>query len=124
LTSPEEQNEIKEYSCELYRLAKFEPPNKWNVNNVFSSPIFVNEAEGNVAAAFVSFLTKYLGDELFYYLYRKIDSTSWETVLTTTLNLSLDETNRVFQEYGKSLENPPAVFSEHYSKVIPEDWQK
>ncbi len=76
-----EINDTKEYSCELYKLAKFEPPDKWTVANVFSSPVIVNEAEGNIAAAFVSFLTNYMGgDELLYYFYRKIDSASWETV--------------------------------------------
>jgi len=124
MINPQEPNDTREYSCELYRLAKFESSDKWNVKNVFSSPVMVNEAEGNVAAAFVSFLTNYMGDELLYYLYRRIDSTSWENVLTSTLHLSVNEINQTFQKYGKSLANPPATICEYYGKVIPDEWEK
>ncbi|MFH1230252.1 MAG: hypothetical protein V1709_02015 [Planctomycetota bacterium] len=124
MISPQESNNTKEYSCELYRLAKFEPPNEWTVENAFSSPVIVNETDGNIAAAFVSFLINYMGDELFYYLYRKIDSTSWENVLTTTLHLSVNEINQAFQEYGKSIEDPPMAICEYYGKIVPHKWEK
>ncbi|MFH0888256.1 MAG: hypothetical protein V1871_03510 [Planctomycetota bacterium] len=116
--------DTKEYSCEVYRLAKFEPPNKWTVENVFSSPVIVNEAEGNISAAFVSFLINYMGDELFYYLYRKVDSASWENVLTTTLHLSVNEINQAFHKYGKSLRNPSPAITEYYGRIIPPEWEK
>jgi hypothetical protein len=124
MTNEQGQSEIREYSCELYRLAKFEPPKKWTLENVFASPVLVNEAEGNVASAFVSFLINYLGEELFYYIYRKIDSTSWESILTETLHLTVDEINQAFQGYGKSLSNPSTAICEYYGKVIPYEWGK
>jgi len=123
MANPQEPDGTKEYSCELYRLAKFEPPKVWNVKRVFASPDLVNEAEGNVAAAFVSFLVNYMGgEELFYYFYRKIDSTSWENILTATLSLSVNEINQAFQKYGKSLANPPAAICEYYDREIPFEW--
>ena len=116
----------EEISCPLYRLAKFESPKRWNLSNVFYTPMFggVSEGNGNIAAAFVSFLTNKLGKEYFFLsLYPKLGH-NWEEVLTTELHMSLDEINLEFQKYGKTLENPPPPFSMMMGKDIPVEWEK
>ncbi|MBI4833333.1 MAG: hypothetical protein HY811_00735 [Planctomycetes bacterium] len=105
------------YSCKPFRLAKLEPPDDWKAAN-----IFVNNytyASGNIAAAFVSFLMERLGERELYEFYRALNGKkNYKQLIQAKLNIAPDDINKLFVEYGETLENPPQIFG-----AIHEEWK-
>jgi hypothetical protein len=115
---------VKE-GCELYRFAKFQSPAKWDIKRVFSYSVFgwVGEEDGCLAAAFTYFLIRRIGAKSFILLYSRLNH-NWEPILTAYLNMSFEEINKAFKEYGKLIVSPSESFSKLYGLEIPKEWKE
>ena len=102
------------YEIMYYQLVKLTSPDRWNVQEVFRDA-YDNDDEGNIAAAFILFAIRELGEQRFWPFYEQLREDNWRPLLEQTFGKDVPAINRDFAAFVNTIPDPPEAFKYKYS---------
>jgi hypothetical protein len=102
------------YEIKYFQLVKLTPENQWTLDEVFQDR-YENDDQGNIAAAFIVFAFKELGEEKFWSFYEQVNMKNCDTRLTQYFAKDRPTIEREFKAFVNTIPDPPDAFRYKYS---------